>query len=447
MRIHFIGIGGIGTSALAKYYLIQGAQVSGSDLESSSITRSLKDLGAQIFIGPQKAENISEHTDLVIYSLAVKEDNPELKQAQKFNLTTRSYPQALGKLTQKYFTIAVAGTHGKSTTGAMIAHLLIEAGFDPTVILGAKLEKLGNSNCRVGESKYLVMEADEYKEGFLNYRPEIIVITNIEREHLDFYKNLDNILEAYRKFISYLPPEGKLIINRDDSNSFRISKEFKGKTTYFSINQPQSKKVRSALSIPGEHNLYNGLAALKVGQALNLSSKTSLEALSKYRGAWRRFDISQLKFKGRELTVINDYAHHPTEINAVLKTARQEYPSRKIWAIFQPHQYQRTFYLFKELVQVFKKALTSKGSEFNIDQLIITDIYRVAGREEKPDKYEVSSKQLVKRIQSPQARYIPSLKETKNFLDKNLAGQEVVVIMGAGNIYRLEEALKNKSTR
>lgn len=444
MRIHFIGIGGIGISALAKYYLAKGVQVSGSDLEDSEIIQSLKDLGAKIFIGPQKPENLPSNLDLVIYSLAIPENNPELKKAIQQDIAVKSYPQALGELTKKYFTIAIAGTHGKSTTGAMVAHILIEGGLDPTVILGTKLKKLGNSNCRVGESKFLVIEADEYREAFLNYWPKIMAITNIEEEHLDFYKNLGNILKAYRSFISHLPPEGKVIINQEDPNSLNVSKEFKEKVIYFSMDQPEAEKIRSALSIPGEYNVYNGLAAFKIAQALDIPSSTIIKALSEYPGAWRRFDLSKLRLEGKDLIIINDYAHHPTEIKAVLKAARKKYPSRKIWAIFQPHQYQRTFYLFDDLVQVFKQTLDSGDLELNIDKLIITDIYKVPGREKKSGKQKVSSKQLVEEIKDSRAIHLSSLKKTEDFLSKNLTGGEVVIIMGAGNIYKLEQALKER---
>ena len=204
-KIHFIGIGGIGVSALAKYYLEKGYKVSGSDLFSSEITKALRKRGAKIFTGKHKGKRISKDADLVIYSSAVKPDNSELLRAKRYKVKIQSYPEALGELTKKYFTIAVSGTHGKSTTAAMIGLLLTKSGFDPTVIVGTKLKEFKNSNCRVGKSKYLVIEADEWQASFLNYWPKIIVLTTIEAEHLDYYKNLGNILRTFKIFRNFLP--------------------------------------------------------------------------------------------------------------------------------------------------------------------------------------------------------------------------------------------------
>ncbi len=205
LKIHFIGIGGIGVSALTQYYLKKGYQVSGSDLVSSETTDFLKKQGAKILIGLHSSKNVSRDIDLAIYSPAVQKTNPELKEAQKLGIKRLSYPQALGELTKKYFTIAVSGTHGKSTTTAMIAEILTGVGFDPSVVIGTKLKKFGGSNFRMGKSKYLVIEADEHFGSFLNYSPKIIVLTNIEADHLDYYKNLGNLLRAFKKYILHLP--------------------------------------------------------------------------------------------------------------------------------------------------------------------------------------------------------------------------------------------------
>jgi UDP-N-acetylmuramate--alanine ligase len=276
MRIHFIGIGGIGVSALAQYYLAKGHQVKGSDLVSSEITDLLKKKGAEVFIGQHKARNVSQKTDLVIYSPAVQQNNSELKKAYKlqttnYKLQILSYPQALGELTKKYFTIAISGTHGKSTTTAMIALILIKAGLDPTVILGTKLKEFGNSNFRMGDElrsssrfanarvdktinyklktkNYLVIEADEWSASFLNYWPKIIVLTNIEREHLDYYKSLNHILRTYKEYISHLPRKGFLVINKDDKNIQKAIFNFQfsifNKFSIFNFQFSKSKDVR-----------------------------------------------------------------------------------------------------------------------------------------------------------------------------------------------------------
>ncbi len=436
MKVHFIGIGGIGISALAQYYLAKRHQVSGSDLISSEMTELLKKKGVKILIGKHQAKNIPKNANLVIYSSAVQLDNPELTEAKKCRIKCQSYPEALGKLTEQYYTIAISGTHGKSTVAALIGLILVKAGLDPTVILGTKLKEFKQSNFRVGKSKYLVIEADEWQASFLNYWPNIIVITNIEREHLDYYKDLNHILGTYKEFINRLLTNGVLIINGDDNNIKKLKIQILGlrlRTQTFSLKQKEVKKLKKNLKIPGEHNLLNALAALTLAQVLKIPDRVSFKTLSGYKGAWRRFEEHQLKIKKMKFKIISDYAHHPTEIAATLKTARQKYPKRKLWCVFQPHQYQRTFYLFQDFVKVFKAA--------SLDKLIITDIYDVAGREVKNLRKKVNSKKLIEAIGKKGASYLPKSKII-NYLKKNLRGGEIVIIMGAGNIYEIIKELK-----
>jgi len=436
MKIHFIGIGGIGVSALAKYYLKTGHKVTGSDLVSSEITKALEKLGAEIFIGRHKTENITKNIDLVIYTPAAKPDNPELLKAKVLKIELLSYPEALGKLTEKYFTIAVSGTHGKSTTAAMIGLLLAKAGLDPTVIMGTKLKEFGNSNCRVGKSQYLVIEADEYFASFLNYWPKIIVLTNIEAEHLDYYKNLNNLLRTFKKYISHLSKRGALVANEDDKNIKKILKNYTGAARVFSLGQNEVKKIREILKVPGEHNIANSLAALTVARILKIPDKTSFKVLSEYKGSWRRFEVAKCLYP-KPCILISDYAHHPTEIRATLRAVREKYPRKEIWCVYQPHQYQRTYYLFNDFVKAFREA--------PIDRLIITDIYDVAGREEKKIKKKINSEKLVKKINKSWAIYMPINKIIK-YLKENLAGgEEVVIIMGAGDIYKLAVHLTEKT--
>ena len=433
MKIHFIGIGGIGVSALAQYYLAKGHKVSGFDLAHSEITDFLEKKGAKLL------NKTPREVDLVIYSPAVKPD--KIKGAKLL-----SYPQALGELTKKYFTIAVSGTHGKSTTCAMVALILIKARLDPTVIVGTKLKEFGKTNFRIGESDYLVIEADEWQASFLNYWPKIIVLTNIVREHLDYYKNLEHILRTYKKYISHLPKDGILITNGDDKNISRIMNQ-ESRIKNFSLKQKEAKKLREILKVPGEHNIYNALAALAVARALKIPDKISFKALSEYKGAWRRFEIKRGEINNKKFTIISDYAHHPTEIKATLEAVRQKFPNKKIWCIFQPHQYQRTFYLFNDFVRVFSGVLRrrvrlrltrSPQDKFPIDKLIITDIYDVAGREKKEIKKKINSEELIKKINKPEALYLPRGK-IKSYLRRNLRSGEVVIIMGAGDIYKLAE--------
>ncbi len=435
LKIHFIGIGGIGVSALAKYYLKKGCHVSGSDLVSSEITNALKKSGAKIITGKHKVKNLPKDVDLVIYSPAVPKNNPELKKAKLGSkIKVLSYPQALGELTKKYFTIAVSGTHGKGTTAGMIGLLLEKAGFDPTVIVGTKLKKFGDSNCRVGKSKYLVIEADENFASFLNYWPKIIVLTNIEADHLDYYKNLNNILKTFREYISHLPKDGYLIANKDDENIKKIiqmpyttNSTIVENVVYFSIKQNETERLKKSLKIPREHNVYNALAALTVARVLKIPDKISFKALSEYKGSWRRFEIIPIRYPIR-YTLISDYGHHPTEIRVTLKAAREKFPKKKIWCIYQPHQYQRTYYLFNDFVRVLKQA--------PVDKIIITDIYDVAGRETPKIRKEVSSEKLVKAVNKKGVIYLKKEK-VLDYLKKNLKGGEVVIIMGAGDIYKL----------
>ncbi len=354
---------------------------------------------------------------MVVYTPAVPANNPELKRAKKLGIKCQSYPEALGELTKKYFTIAVSGTHGKSTTTAMIGLLLTKAGFDPTVIVGTKVKEFGNSNYRAGKSKYLIIEACEYDESFLNYYPNIIVITNIEAEHLDYFKTFNNVLKAFKKFVKKLPKDGILI------------NEKKYKKT-----EKDAAKLRKVLKVLGEHNISNALSALAVARALKIPDKVSYQALSEYKGSWRRFEEKEYKIKDTKykIHIISDYGHHPTQIRVTLKAAREKYPQKKIWCVYQPHQCQRTFYLFKDFVKVFRQA--------PVDKLIITDIYDVAGREEKEIKKKINSEKLVKAVNKNWVIYLPK-KEIIDYLKKNLRGGEVVIIMGAGDIYKLSDEI------
>jgi UDP-N-acetylmuramate--alanine ligase len=432
MKIHFIGIGGIGVSALARYYLEKGSIVSGSDLVNSEIVQELREEGIEIKIGAHKKENINRKTNLVIYSPAVQFNNPELIQARKYKIKTLSYPQALGELTKKYFTIAVSGTHGKSTTTAMIALILIKAGFDPTVIIGTKLKEFKDSNFRMGKSNFLLIEADEWRAAFLNYWPRIIVLTNIEREHLDFYRNLNHILRTYQKYISHLPKKGILIANKDDKNIKKTFSPIKERLCFFystkNKNNKDVKLLKKILKIPGDHNISNALAALTLARVLKIPDKISLKALSQYKGAWRRFEEKNLRVGRIKLKVVSDYGHHPTEIKTTIQAAKEKYPTKKIWLVFQPHQYQRTYYLFKDFVKTFKKLAIYK--------IIITDIFDVSGREEREIKKKVSAEKLVKSINKKKVIYLPKEKVI-NYLKRNLREENVVIIMGAGDVYRL----------
>ena len=428
MKIHLIGIGGIGVSALAQYYLARGHEVSGSDLVASEITDFLKEKGIKILIG-NSAENISDDINLVVYSPAVNASNAELVQAKEFDIKAISYPEALGELTKEYFTIAICGSHGKSTTTAMIALALTRAGFDPTVIIGTKLKEFGNSNFRDGAGKYLVIEACEYDSSFLYYSPKIIVVTNVDKEHLDYFKTFTNVKKAFKDFIVRLPEDGFLVFNKDDKFIPKITKP-KFESFGYSLKQKESKKIKSILKIPGAHNVSNALACLAVCRYLGVDDKVSQSSLAEFNGTWRRFEIKQGIIGNKKITVISDYAHHPNEISATLKAAREKYKNKKIWCVFQPHQHQRTYYLFADFVKVFKSA--------KIDKILIADIYDVAGREVQKINKNVSSEKLVKKINKKSVSYLP-IQGIENFVKENLKNGEVLIIMGAGDIYKLAD--------
>jgi UDP-N-acetylmuramate--alanine ligase len=434
-KIHLIGIGGIGVSALAQYYLSKGHKVSGSDLVASEITDFLKGKGIKIYIG-NKAENIKPDLDLFVHSPAVKMDNPEYKKAKELGIKTQSYPEALGELTKEYYTIAVAGAHGKSTTTSMIALILTKAGLDPTVIVGTKLKEFGGSNFRAGKSKFLVIEACEYDSSFLRYFPKIIVVTNIDKEHLDYFKTFANVKKAFKNFILRLPADGFLVFNKDDKYQPKI-KNPKFKTISFSVKQKEGGKLKKILKVPGLHNVSNALGAVQVAKILGIPEKVIYKTLSDFKGTWRRFEerdskrtLRGVNNKNLKFKIISDYAHHPNEIFATLKAVREKYPSKKIWCVFQPHQHQRTHYLFNDFVKTFRNVST--------DKIIITDIYDVAGRETKKINQEVSSEKLVEKINRKNAFYLP-INNLEKYIKENIKSGEVLVIMGAGEIYKLAD--------
>ena len=429
MKIHLIGIGGIGVSALAQYYLSQGHEVTGSDLTMSEITAYLERLGVKITKNKSLSAKIPHKMpDLVVYSPAVKKNNLELSFYLKKKIKCLSYPEALGELTKNYFTIAIAGAHGKSTTTAMLGLILVKAKLDPTIIVGTKLKEFGGTNFRPGKSKYLVIEACEYDSSFLHYIPQMIVITNIDKEHLDYFKNLKNIIAAFKDFISRLPKSGVLIANGDDKNVEGIisDKHSQFKISEFKIKSKEAEIVKNILNVPGNHNVYNALAALTAARELKIDDDIALKALSDYKGSWRRFEEKEKVINNKRIKVINDYGHHPTEIKATLEATRQKYPDKKIWCVFQPHQHQRTFNLFNDFVKTFKTAL--------IDNILILDIYDVAGREMKKINKKVSSKMLVRKINKKSVSYV-SMALAEKKIKKNIKSGDVLIIMGAGDIY------------
>ena len=432
-KVYFIGIGGIGVSALARYYLTQGWEVSGSDVILSEITKALQKLGIRIYSVKQNIKKMMP--DLVIYSPAIKENNSELKQARQLGIKTISYPQALGELTKKYYTIAVAGAHGKSTTTAMIGLMMAQVGLDPTVVVGTKVKEFGNTNFRLGKSEYLVIEACEYDQSFLNYWPQIIVLTNIEMDHVECYGNEAKLIKTFNEFINHLPQNGSLAACVDDKNVAKLigaNKKADFEIKKYSLKMSEAKKLRKIMQIPGEHNINNGLAALTVGRLLKISDNKIFASLAKYKGSWRRFEQEKGSIGGKKNTVISDYGHHPTQIKLTMQACRQKWPNKTIICVFQPHQAWRTYLLFKDFVAVFKNNPLNK--------IFITDIYQVSGRESGAITKKINSKKLVAAIKNPNVEYIPNAEIYKE-LAKTIKGGEVILIMGAGDIYNLAKKL------
>lgn len=443
-KIHLIGIGGIGVSGLAGILLKQGNQISGSDKENSPLMDKLAGLGAKIFVG-HEADNIRRlRPDFVVHSLAIDGSNPELKEAHRLKIPVLTYPEAVGELTKSFFTIAICGTHGKSTVTAMIAKILIENNLDPTVIVGTKLKELGDTNYRIGGSKLLVLESCEYKRAFLNYNPRIIVLHTLDPDHLDYYKDFEDYITAFKDFTKKLPVDGYMFSNLDDEdshailqemqknkfpqyNSFTYSSEYPGANFYLNNNQITSKNIKLGklnLKIPGEHNRTNALAAFSVASALGIAPHKILHSLNNYAGAYRRFEYIG---KTGRTTVIDDYAHHPEEIKASLAGAREAFKSRRICVVFQPHQYNRTKNLLKEFGKAFKDA----------DMVIIPNIYEV--RDTEKDKASVSAEMLVKEIgrSHPRVLFGNGMIETTKFLKENAKNFGLILTMGAGDVWKI----------
>jgi len=439
-RVHFIGIGGIGMSALAYFFLKNGARVSGSDLVPSSVTRDLEDEGAKIKIGSHRPGNLPAGTELVIYTAAAKKDNPELVSAKKRGMPIFSYPEALGELTKLKKTIAVAGSHGKSTTTTLAGLLLQAAGFDPTVVVGTKVKEFGKSTFRFGRSRWLVVEADEWQAGYLQrwpHSPQILILTNIDREHLDLFSGLAMIKKSFRELAERLPVDGLIIANGDDKNTKQTLRGLRRKISYYSLKEPAARQIEKVIKVPGRHNIANCLAIWHLGKFLKIPEKTILRTIANFRGTWRRFEY-QGQVNGA--MVLEDYAHHPTEIKATLLAARELLKAKRkngrLWCVFQPHQYQRTKFLFKEFTRAFDAA----------DYLLLLDIFRVLGAREKQSIIrEVNSELLAEAIRKRGAvpvRWLESFEKASRLLETALAPGDICLVVGAGNVSQIFNHLK-----
>jgi UDP-N-acetylmuramate--alanine ligase len=447
--IHIIGIGGIGASGLAKILNSTGKKVQGSDLIKTELTENLKSTGIEVFY-EQKEENITKDISLVIYSQAITEENPEYKKAKKYGISAISYPEALGKLTKEKRTIAVSGTHGKTTTSALIVNLLNSSGIETNFVIGGEITGLGNSG--IGKSNYLVIEACEYKRSFLNYQPEIEIITAIEEDHLDYYKDINDIVSAFKEFSKKIKNKGMLIANIDDKNIQSVIREYSGDRLTYGINNGDIKADNIVLSEKGNvfdciykdkkigkfqtnlyglHNVLNSLACISVGITLQISLKDIKASLKKFPGVNRRFqEIKNIN----GVIIADDYGHHPTEIEATLKGIRQKYPQKRLIVVFQPHQYSRTRFLLKSFASSFSIA----------DEVIVPDIYFV--RDSEIEKKLVNSEILVHEISKNgiKAKYIPTFQAIVKYLLKEVKKEDIILTIGAGPINQVAYDFKEE---
>src|SRR3990167_1081931 len=398
-NIFIVGIGGIGVSGLARLLRARGVEVSGSDLEQSPITEALAREGIPVAVG-HREENLPERAELLIYSAAVPDTNPERKMARDRSIPEMSYAEALGELLNQYELIAVAGTNGKTTTAAMVAEILQQAGLDPSALVGSIVKNWG-SNVRIGKGKYFVLEADEYRRAFLHYDPTVAVITNIEADHLDYFKDLDDVKKAFLEFAMRIRPGGCLVYN-----------------------------AASALQVPGEFNRENALAAAAAAQVLGVAKAHIDAGLRSFAGTWRRFERLG---KVGNTQIISDYAHHPTGVKVTLEAAESVF-GKKILAVFQPPQHNRTKKMLKEFVAAFGKSA--------VRDLIIPEIFEVRGREETADQ-DISSADLVKALTAAgkHAQYAANLDECEKMVKRVLPEYDCVIFMGAGDIYKVAEKL------
>ncbi|MCI8609386.1 MAG: UDP-N-acetylmuramate--L-alanine ligase [Firmicutes bacterium] len=447
-NIHCIGIGGIGLSAIAEILLSRGYTVTGSDMKESDITMNLAQKGARIFIG-HSADNV-ENAQMVVYSAAVGSDNPELVRAAEKGIPAVTRAQLLGVLMDEYeSSIAISGTHGKTTTTSMVSLVLERAAMSPTILVGGNLTEIGG-NVKVGDSQYFVTEACEYMDSFLSLRPKVEIILNIDSDHLDYFKDIDHIVNSFDRFAKLVPETGTIIAY--DANPF-VNKVIHGRTNVvtFGLNEncdyqatsirfnengmptftvmKDGKQLRQIqLSMPGEHNILNALAAFACCHTLGVEENLIGDTLESFRGTQRRFDIVGTTAGG--VKIVDDYAHHPTEIKATL-AASQNVPHNKLWCLFQPHTYTRTMALFDEFAEAFDKT----------DKLILAEIY--AAREK--NIYKISSAQLAEKIQKShpdkEVLFMDSFEEIAKYVHEKAQSGDMVITMGAGDIYKVGEMI------
>ena len=457
-HVHLIGIGGSGLSAIARFLIERGYTVSGSDQELSPLAQEVQALGAKVNLGHRQEQVFG--ADLVIRSSAIPDTNVEVRAALEAGIPVYKRSEYLGKLTEGSMVIAVAGTHGKTTTTAMISWLLTYLDQDPSYIIGGVSNNLGK-NAHAGQGSLFVIEADEYDRMFLGLQPEIAVVTNVEHDHPDCFPTAEDFFQAFVAFVEGLPEKGLLLVCTDDPGAVKlldVAIANRIKSISYGLNQSgektspdyrsrnlamdhqgnyrfnayfkQTHLAQVSLGVPGLHNVQNALAALAVAHQLNMPVTKAAQALTEFLGTGRRFE---LRGEISGITVIDDYAHHPTEIRATLAAARNRYPDRQIWAVWQPHTYSRTITLQKEFLTVFSEA----------DHVLVTEVY--ASRE--PFNAEFSALQVVQAMEHPDARFLASNRQVTNFLVTNLRKGDVLIVLSAGDAIQISQDVVDSLSR
>ncbi|MFL7808734.1 MAG: UDP-N-acetylmuramate--L-alanine ligase [Anaerolineae bacterium] len=452
-HIHLVGIGGIGLSAIARVLHGWGHPVTGSDRQASALTDALAAEGIGVQIGHNAAHVPA--SGIVVVSSAVPSSNPEVVEARRRGLPVLKREQFLAALTAGKETIAVAGTHGKTTTSAMIAWILMEAGLDPTFVVGGVMQNL-HTNARAGAGPYFVIEADEYDKAFLGLTPSVAVLTALEHDHPDEYPTFADMRAAYVSFVARLVPRGLLVVCGDDRaalalgidatggpggqrvTTYGLTREWDwwadpvpgedarelGSSAVFEVWHDGVRLGPCALQVPGEHNVLNALAAIAASSEVGVPFGTASAALTRFRGTERRFEV---KGHAAGVTVVDDYAHHPTAVRVTIEAARRKYPGRPLWVVFQPHTYSRTAALLDSFATAFEGA----------DHVLVTEIY--AARE--VNTLGVSGRDLVARMAHPDVRFVPGLDDVVQILLREVAAGAVVLTLGAGTSYQVGEGL------
>lgn len=449
-RIHCLGIGGIGLSAVAEILKDNGHTVTGTDIKVSEVTEHLESIGIKVF-REHVAENV-DNVDAVVYSAAVSDENPEVVRARELGIPLFSRAEVLGMLMENYrSSIAICGTHGKTTVTSMTSLILRNAEYRPTILVGGNLPEI-NGNVEIGSNDYFVTEACEYMDSFLNLKPSIGVILNIDSDHLDYFKDMDHIVKSFRTFVEQIGDEGTIVAFGDNPFVKDVLKDHSNKITYgysescdyyaenivfddmgfpsFDICHEGNKVAEIKLAVPGEHNVLNSMAAFATARHLGVDVRTIRDTLAAFGGTHRRFDFTGITDGG--VKVIDDYAHHPTECRATIAAASNVKHNR-LWIVFQPHTYTRTKALFNEFTECFTGA----------DVLVLTDIY--AAREK--DVYDISTEKLYNSMKElhpdKEIYYIGDFDRIADFIKSNAASGDMVITMGAGDVYKVGELILN----